>query len=220
MSGTPVEVDKLFDQPAHRRWWLLVKALECTTFDLALELARAAEDFVTPAIANEIESSSLAVGSSVAAVMPYSNHECSKHAEVKAGVTLNQQKHTTLPVTPDQREELLNRLAGGAKNGELASEFGLTPKQVQGIRMGAAREITIRRSSVERSQDQSATVTASVDEVVLYLRQQDDVVVRDQDGGFLVNGRFHLGRSELVAKANCMRRRQNKPLFELYGTQQ
>ncbi len=50
-------------------------------------------------------------------------------------------------------------------------------------------------------------------EVVRYLRQQDDVVVHQGNGMFLVNGRFHLRTSELVDKANRIRQRQNKPLF-------
>jgi hypothetical protein len=54
-----------------------------------------------------------------------------------------------------------------------------------------------------------------VAEVVRYLRQQDDVVVPHGNGMFLVNGRFNLRLSELVDKANRIRRRQNKPLFKI-----
>ena len=42
-------------------------------------------------------------------------------------------------------EQLLERLAQGARNAELASDFGLSTRQVQGIRMGSAREIARRR---------------------------------------------------------------------------
>jgi len=47
------------------------------------------------------------------------------------------------------------------------------------------------------------------------MHQQDHVVFSDKNGGFLVNGKFHLERSELVAMANRIRSRQKKPPFEL-----
>ena len=50
-----------------------------------------------------------------------------------------------LTLAPEQREQLLERLAQGARNFDLAGEFGLSMKQIQGIRMGSAREITRRR---------------------------------------------------------------------------
>ncbi len=56
-------------------------------------------------------------------------------------------------------------------------------------------------------------VSPFVTEVVRYLRQQDDVVVPEGNGIFLVNGRLRLETSELVDKANRMRSRQNQPLF-------
>jgi hypothetical protein len=48
-----------------------------------------------------------------------------------------------------------------------------------------------------------------------YLRQQDDVVVSAENGEFLVNARFRLALTDLVARANRMRTRQAKPAFEL-----
>ena len=56
---------------------------------------------------------------------------------------------------------------------------------------------------------------AIIDDIVRYLRQQDDVVVLQEDGGYLVNGRFRMTASELVARANRMRTRQRKPAFEV-----
>jgi len=40
-------------------------------------------------------------------------------------------------------------------------------------------------------------------------------VVLQEDGGYLVNGRFRMTASELVARANRMRTRQRKPTFEV-----
>ena len=48
-------------------------------------------------------------------------------------------------------------------------------------------------------------------EIVRYLRQQDEVVVQQPNGDFLLNGRFNLTLADLLARANRMRSRQNKP---------
>jgi hypothetical protein len=63
--------------------------------------------------------------------------------------------------------------------------------------------------------DRSLMVLASTDDIVRYLRQQDDVVVGAGDGKQLVNGRCRPDPSELVTRANRMRERQGKPPFEL-----
>jgi hypothetical protein len=59
--------------------------------------------------------------------------------------------------------------------------------------------------------------SASMEEIIRYLRQQDDVVVPQENGQFLVNGRFHMPLADLAARANRMRARQRKPAFELIG---
>jgi hypothetical protein len=110
------------------------------------------------------------------------------------------------------------RLARGARNAELATEFGISRLQVQGIRMGRAREIARSRNRLSANtpaSDQTPTTAVPIDGVVRYLRQQNDVVVSAEDGEFLVNGRFHMALAELVARANRMRARQGKPVFEL-----
>ena len=102
-----------------------------------------------------------------------------------------------------ERDRLLDRLAQGARNAELSGEFGLTPKQVQGVRMGCAREIARRRERLsEPVPAQIAMPEASIEEVVRFLRQQDDVVVPQENGTFLVNGRFQMSLSELAVRAN------------------
>jgi DNA-binding CsgD family transcriptional regulator len=44
-----MNIESLFEQPAVRRYWLLSKALESAPIDQALEVARAAEEFLTGA---------------------------------------------------------------------------------------------------------------------------------------------------------------------------
>jgi hypothetical protein len=62
--------------------------------------------------------------------------------------------------------------------------------------------------------ENSLLVPAGQEEIVRYLRQRDDVVVPDGANAFLVNGRFRLNFDEILARANKMRERQGKPLFQ------
>jgi hypothetical protein len=96
-------------------------------------------------------------------------------------------KRIRITLSPEQREQLLQRLTQGARNAELADEFGLTKQQVQGIRMGSARQIAKMHHTVgehEEGSGSSHSVSSSIDEIVRYLRQQDDVVSRRRTRGF------------------------------------
>ena len=117
----------------------------------------------------------------------------------------------------EQRQELMARIANGAPNAELASDYGLSPRQVQGIRMVAARTKPKRAQVSAEAPDRVAFCATASDEVVRYLRQQDDVVVPQGPGEFLVNGRFRMDTTDLVSRANKMRSRQGKPAFQLNG---
>jgi hypothetical protein len=217
------ELLALVDNAAARRLWLLCNALHCVPLDGAIELARTAETFVTGGFAAIEGINGNAADELEAVVSPASESS----GEPAAGIGLDlayesntmAKKRIVLELTADQRDRLLARLAEGAKNAELASEFRLTPKQVQGLRIGCAREIAKRRREPtgDASRSSDINLTASLEEVVRYLRQQDDIVVRQQNGQFLVNGRFHLNASDLVARANRMRSRQQKRAFELGG---
>src|SRR5205823_6400587 len=113
-----------------------------------------------------------------------------------------------LPLSPEQRSRLLDRLANGARNAELAAEFGLSSRQVQGLRISQAR-IAKRGRTQESSSPPNPP--EPIEGVVRFLRQQDDVVVRQNDSEFLVNGRFRLDAAQLVERANRMRVRHGKP---------
>src|SRR6202035_1750601 len=72
-------------------------------------------------------------------------------------------KRTGLPLSAEHRGRLLERLAEGAKNAEVATQFDLSTRQVQGIRMGSAREIAKRRDQLRKKEaqpDQPAALTA------------------------------------------------------------
>jgi hypothetical protein len=83
--------------------------------------------------------------------------------------------------------------------------------------MGCAREIAKRRdqlSSTSAHPDQSPPHTAPMDEIIRYLRQQDVVAVPQEDGSYLVNGRFRMSVAEVFARANRMRTRRQSTAFE------
>lgn len=118
--------DDLLHDPIRRRAWLMAKALESHPLDKALGLARAAEAFITQSRTDPGEENS------------EPNIE-----------TTSADRRSGLSISAEQREQLLQRLAAGATNAELAGEFGLSPRQVQGIRMGSAAEIAARRGGTE-----------------------------------------------------------------------
>lgn len=210
----PVKFLERLGNPASRRLWLLSEALRCVLLDRAVELARAAEAFIT---ATPVSSTS------DVPVNPETGVSQKAVATPDAGLvkplpSLYAGGRKPLELTMQQRERLLDRLAQDVTNAALAEEFSLTSRQVQGVRMGAAREIAQRRNrraGEPADLEDSAGVSASPEDIVRYLRQQDDVVVPQEGDQFLVNGRFRLGLTELVSRANRMRNRQGKPEFRL-----
>src|ERR1044071_1631856 len=60
-------------------------------------------------------------------------------------------------ISPEQRQALMARIAQGASNAELASEYGLAPRQVQGIRMLAARTKARNAKVVTKAPDRAST---------------------------------------------------------------
>lgn len=219
----PIELFGLFNDATARRSWLLSKALECVALDRAIDLARRAELFITGAPGEDRPADKERASVQQPAVGVARPGEIDLPTAKPPSVAARQKKNrrTGLSLSLVARERLLERLAQGARNSEIASEFGLALRQVQGIRVGAAREIARRR---ERQADASPQHTselprtpASAEDVVRYLRQQNDVVVPNGDGQFMINGRFRLGVAELIERANKMRRRQAKPEFELAG---
>ncbi|MBV9964068.1 MAG: hypothetical protein JO008_00090 [Alphaproteobacteria bacterium] len=208
---------RLLGNPPARRLWLLQEAMRSLPLDRAIELARIAEAFV---VGSAVE----AARSEVAP--PVDNEERGQivdHVSTSAAVPADSApKRNGLALSDNDRERLLDRLANGARNAQLAAEFGISAKRVQGLRMGCAREIARRRAGIagndqspENSQNPATTI--SIDEIVRYVRQQDDVVVPQEDGSYLVNSRFRLSAAELIARANRMRSRQRKASFQIHS---
>jgi hypothetical protein len=215
MNSEYLEWLELLGNTERRRCWLLLKALECSPLDRAIDLARAADEFI--AGERQIDAP---IDQKTETPPPQPRRETT-HPVSEAPLLPDRpasQKRSALALSPEQREQLLQRLAHGARNGELADEFGLSSRQVQGIRMGSARQIARLRHAVDEQKQGSQpapAVSASVNEIVRYLRQQDDVVVPQEGGEFLVNARFSLPLEKLVSRANRIRARQGKPEFHL-----
>jgi hypothetical protein len=223
-----IDIHELIRDPAARRLWMLYKAATLLPLGDALELARDAEMFVSGSRTETRAASGDAIELNDARqphdarqpdlqshTVEQSAARASEGSEAAAHLSIRRSNRHVL--SEDQRDRLLTCLAKGAKNAELALEFGLSPKQVQGFRIGSAREIARRRAHTGNAfeAEQEASPTAMIDDIVRYLRQQDDVVVLQEDGGYLVNGRFRMTVSELVTRANRMRTRQRKPVFEV-----
>jgi len=205
MDHDATELNCTFQEPARRRAWLLCKALECVPLDRALDLARMAEQFVLGGCAEKDIDHSISPDLAARAPDPQGGPDSSGYspaAEESAGTGKSK-----LLLTPEQRRRLVDRLAAGARNVELASEFGIAPRQVQGIRISQARLAKLSRNPEPRA-PQNAPET--IEGAVRFLRQQDDVVVPQDGGAFLVNGRFRLGAAELIERANRIRARQGQ----------
>lgn len=213
---------QLLAEPAQRRCWLLSKALECGPLEQAIEWARRADEFISGPLVEP--PAGAGVGPQTARV-PSPPRQLPQLINLPASVVAKRDETAAAAppqrptISVEQRGRLIERIAGGATNADLAAEFGLTPKQVQGVRIGCSREIAARRGGAVPQPAQavapSPASVVSVDEVIRYLRQQDDVVVPQGSGEFLVNARFRLDLGELVNRANRIRARQGKPEFAL-----
>jgi hypothetical protein len=219
MMNDCVELTALIDKPVARRLWLLSCALQSLPLHRAIDLARAAEVFIM--------GSSLGNKARIGSDPPLTVEL--ERAEQEIGETGGEFLATNEPIATkptrsalpvELRNRVLDRLAEGAPNGEVAAEFGLTSKQVQGVRMGCAREIAQRRDKLGKSAhpDQSSGQIVSVEDVIRFLRQRDDVVVPQENGEFLVNGRFRMRFEELLARANRIRAREGKSKFGVAGS--
>jgi hypothetical protein len=207
-----------------RRCWLLYKALECAPLDKAIDLARAADEFIVGAhcesreIASRLEPEIVSPPQvSESQAQSFADGVSSSNGAAPSNSAAGPTQTAAPKVAAEVRQQLIDRIASGGKNADLAAEFGLAPKQVQGIRIGCAREIARKAHDKERpaAPAQSRTLPAIADDVIRYLRQEHDVVVPQGNNEFLVNARFRMSLAELINRANRMRVRQGKLEFEL-----
>jgi len=211
------QTERFVNEPVQRRWWLLRRAMEMTSLENALQLAAQAEAFLVGDIG------SIPAGTRELPIPPSTT--TSVHATARSpisGQIVAEPGHRPeLLLEPDRKAELQGRIAAGVPNADVAAEFGLTPRQVQGFRMQIARKAASREKRRAETADQicyssgiaTATRSPLVDEIIRYLRQQGDVVVGSPQSSFTVNNRFQLDFEQLLNRANKMRARQGKPDF-------
>lgn len=216
--GIQIELATLFSEPASRRCWLLNKALENAPLDEALRLARAADEFLGIDEANaqalpngqplkewRLRSSSTAPNqdSQSADRPPIATSPCDQ-VEQHAGHTSTADHVADTPDNLKAADNLKN--AGAVENDRLEDASNKSEVEEAGDEPGDSEPQVAMTSSL--------AVLAGMDDLVRYLRQQDDVVVSAGLGTYLVNGRFHLNSEELLARANKIRQRQGKLQFQ------
>lgn len=215
--GSDSPDNTILDEPLARRWWLLTQAMHSGPLEIAIQIAERAELFLLSGCTSDHKVNN------TKPILPSrddGDSDSSRHLE----------EHDLSAPVPEallsntQKEELKARLAAGASNGEVATEFGLSLRQVQGFRMQLARKAS-RVEALEATDEAHAEPPEIVphpspifvEDVVRYLRQQGDVVVRAKPTGFLLNGNGGLTFEQLLHRANRIRSRQGKPEFSMSG---
>jgi hypothetical protein len=129
-------------------------------------------------------------------------------------------------------QDFTNAVSSGLANAELAGRFGITPRQANSLRMGIEKRLPhlrmtkvanpekrgIDRGTELRMQeeflDRRPKPPTTFDDVVRFLRQRGDVVVRSGDV-FVVNGHHTMTTTEIVDWANVKRRELGFPAFRV-----
>ena len=196
--------DTIFAHPLRRRWWLITKALESAALDDALKIAQAVDKFLTSGDVEGLDQQISQI------YMSGKAGEVEVSCSAMAGLT--EIVVSREPAEPSDAAESLPQA-------EVIEE--LVAAEEPAHERASAGTAAWRHPEPENDRDGVAdsisnlAVWASIDDVVRYLRQRDDVVVPNGDGQFLVNGRFSEDTTTLVARANKVRQRHHKPPFQL-----
>lgn len=203
--GIQMELATVFIEPVLRRCWLLNKALESASLDEALKLARAADEFL---------------GMGQPKALPSPNEQAPSEGSSRASGQ-DFQPVATLPIVAsgDDRAEqaaghtsATDHIACTAKNASAAASD--THEDISDTSHTEEAGSEPECSEQQAAKTSGLAVLTGMDDIVRYLRQQDDVVVSVGTASYLVNGRFELNPEELLARANKIRERQGKPLFQ------
>src|SRR5690242_7928672 len=234
MRGVPVETNEagavgmlndptLFhelDSHGRRRLRLLQFLLEKLEPDEALSLAQQMENFVLGGASEKEQRTASKDGDEGGCRRP----AWAVRATVGSGKRGGEEGQQGGRLLADESQRAFAAaIAAGVSNAELASRFGFTPRQANGLRMGLTRRNPALRSASSTLEKRSPTLdretelklqeaflmqkptpAATLDDVVQFLRQRGDVVVRSGTG-FSVNSRLTLSAKELIARANKKR---------------
>jgi hypothetical protein len=191
-----MDLTEIFSRPVLRRCWLLSKALENTSLDEALKLAQVADEFLR---VDELETSA-PIATKPVVRSSQGPHYAGLSEDVLSLRVQSESNHLRpMDIARDTAETVAveRRPSVEGSSDELSNDL-------EGNRKIASHVAV----------EDSLSVLAGQEEVVRYLRQRNDVVVPDGANAYLVNGRFRLNFDEMLARANKMRERQGRPLFQ------
>lgn len=216
--------------PSVRRLWLLQILVEKVDPAQALTIAERMEAFIVGSADSAREDRPLRPNDGVKqgrnAELSFMEAAPSRTAEV---ITMPSSGTERL-LDAQQLQAFVTAAAEGVDNTELARRFGLTPRQANGIRLGLTRRNILRRMAkpavaprpaIDRATElqlqeaflrQKAPALKTMEDVVRFLRQRGDIVVRAGDE-FLVNSRLTLTPQQLVDRANEKLSQLGQPLF-------
>jgi hypothetical protein len=231
LAAFPCNLDRLWESLApcgQRRLLFLLQALGSADPRDALELAREMESFVLGTCSDGSDGSmSCRVGPERAL---RNQPAGSEGGEPSAHEAQPHDRAERLAADGPEllsrgvpRNEFLNAIRAGATNHQLAQRFGLTLRQANGLRIGLARRKThasiaamgVTSDRLERGEELVGQKTGPhelMDEVVRFLRQTGDIVVRSGEN-YLVNTRYILTARQLVERANRKRMERGRPGF-------
>ncbi|MFZ2005997.1 MAG: hypothetical protein WB697_11090 [Stellaceae bacterium] len=195
-----MDLETLLNDPVRRRCWLLSKALENGSLRDAVRLAREADEFV--ARGRDDKAAGTATGGR--------DGRQTEELERNGGIPFANPPGETVERPLDYREP-----SGGQPHPAFHGQFpnDATGATVTHLGSDEGNGVHTSDEAAPSNGDADLAVLAGAEDIIRYLRQRDDVVVRE-NGFFLVNGRFRLSLEELLARANKMRLRQGKPLFQ------
>jgi hypothetical protein len=199
-----MELATVVSEPVLRRCWLLNKALESASLDEALKLARAADEFLggDQAKAQALLDEMAVSGSS--STRPSQGAEAAS-ALINAASSAGEAKQDAEPVsTTDQVAYAADIVESASATENHGRDGGSNSSRVE----------EAGDSEPQAAITSGLAVLAGMDDIVRFLRQQDDVVVSAGTATYLVNGRFQLNSKELLDRANKIRDRQGKPQFQ------
>lgn len=228
-----VDTDEIFDalRPMEKmRLYFLLLSLRDIQAEQALIVAEQMERFITAG--RQVPDSPVAKGEDRATAPPSSEKE---RDHPGANVCLDQDQGVRgygrsekgVLSNKEFRSQFISAICAGTNNKQLAERFGLTLRQVNGLRMGLAKRkigpfadgapssfdgtADQQREELPRPGDMSQEI---IDDIVRFLRQRGDIVVRSGEN-FLIDNRHTLTMRQLLERANRKRRELGKSEFSM-----
>jgi len=221
------------DAPARRRFWLIAQLIaRCNVTEVESALSAAAK--VEAFIANGGKSSAAPIGPIGIATIDHSNANGAQlvaRNEIAPAPTASSNAQNIVEIggkyrnarrqllDKETRSRFIQEAAVNPDNRHLAQLFGLSVRQAHAIRVGLSKFIADGRREIElQMQDdflKNKTATgATMDDVVRYLRQINDVVVPNGQN-YVVNYKLGLSAEQLLERANAKRRERKQTPFVL-----